>query len=58
MSLGLPGHLAPRAVSAGIARASHVMAAVCLVAAFAATVVQQAVAPTDVLWPGLLPVAR
>ncbi|WP_210508546.1 sensor histidine kinase [Naasia sp. SYSU D00057] len=57
MSLGLPGHLAPRAVSAGIARAAHVIAAVCLFAALVATLVQQAVAPTDLLWPSLIPLA-
>jgi signal transduction histidine kinase len=55
VSLGLPGHLAPRAVSAGIARAAHVIAAACLLGATAATVIQQVVAPTRVIWPALLP---
>lgn len=54
VSLGLPGHLAPRAVSAGIARASHVVAAVCLLGAAAVTVLQQADAPGRTIWPALL----
>ncbi|WP_210480374.1 sensor histidine kinase [Naasia sp. SYSU D00948] len=54
MSLGLPGHLAPRAVSAGLARASHVIAGVCLLAAFAATLSQQVAAPSRVIWPAAL----
>ncbi|WP_286278986.1 sensor histidine kinase [Naasia aerilata] len=42
-------------MSAGIARASHVIAAACLLGATAATVMQQAVAPARVIWPALLP---
>ncbi|MCU1570734.1 MAG: hypothetical protein JWR33_1475 [Naasia sp.] len=53
MSLGLPGHLAPRAVGAGIARASHVVAAVCLAGAFVVTVIHQTLDVDKAIWPAL-----
>ncbi|MCU1437921.1 MAG: hypothetical protein JWP66_1008 [Naasia sp.] len=54
MSLGLPGHLAPRAVSAGIAAASHAIAAVCLGATLVVGGAQQAVAENRAIWPAIL----
>ena len=54
MSLGLPGHLAPLTVSAGLSRAVHAVAALCLVAAFAVTAMQQVAEPTRPIWPALV----
>ena len=54
MSLGLPGHLAPHSESRAFARASHVIAFVCLVgAALLVTTLQQA-SPGIILWPALV----
>lgn len=54
MSLGLPGHLAPRAVSAGIAAACHGIAAVCLSAAFLVGLAYQAANQDRAIWPAVL----
>jgi signal transduction histidine kinase len=59
MSLGLPGHLAPHSESRALARASHVIALVCLTAALSLLLMLQSVAPSVLLWPamiGLLPI--
>jgi hypothetical protein len=54
VSLGLPGHLAPLTVSAGMSRAVHAVAALCLTAAFAVTAIQQVAEPTRPIWPALI----
>lgn len=54
MSLGLPGHLAPHSEGRAFARASHVVAAVCLVATLLLLVALQQDRPSVVLWPAML----
>jgi signal transduction histidine kinase len=51
MSLGLPGHLAPHSESRAFARASHVIALACLMAAFLVVVLMQGMSSSVVLWP-------
>ncbi len=57
MSLGLPVHLVPHNVRRGMARASHVVALVCLGAAILVTVSVQSRFPDRVLWPALVAMA-
>ncbi len=54
MSIGLPGHLGPQIVNRAVARAGHVIAYVCLIAAFSIVASVQADQPTVILWPALL----
>jgi len=54
MSLGLPGHLAPHSESRAFARASHVIALVCLLAALVLLVLLQEASPGVILWPSML----
>jgi hypothetical protein len=54
VSLGLPVHVAPYAVSHAVVRALHVMAAVLLATAFVFVALYQAVSPDQILWPALL----
>jgi hypothetical protein len=54
MSLGLPGHLAPHSESRAFARASHVIALVCLVSAVALLALLQEARPGVILWPAML----
>lgn len=56
MSLGLPVHVAPYAVSHAVVRALHVMAAVLLSTAFVFVVLYQVANPTQILWPALVAV--
>ena len=54
MSLGLPGHLAPHSESRAFARASHVIALVCLLAAITLLLMLQEASPGVILWPSAL----
>jgi len=54
MSLGLPGHLAPHSESRAFARASHVIALVCLIAALTLLAMLQESSPGVILWPAML----
>ena len=54
MSLGLPGHLAPHSESRAFARASHVIALVCLVGAALLVASLQQSRPGAILWPALV----
>lgn len=54
MSLGLPPHLAPRAVSRSFVSAIHVTAAVCLVGAVIVSLAFQLEWPTLIFWPAIL----
>jgi signal transduction histidine kinase len=54
MTLGLPGHLAPHSESWAFARASHVIALVCLVAAEAVLIALQVGRAGVILWPAML----
>jgi signal transduction histidine kinase len=54
VSLGLPVHVAPYAVSHAMVRALHVMAAVLLVTAFLFVGLYQAVSPRQILWPAMV----
>jgi signal transduction histidine kinase len=54
MSLGLPGHLAPHSESRAFARASHVIALVCLLAALVLLFLLQEASPGVILWPSML----
>jgi signal transduction histidine kinase len=54
MSLGLPGHLAPHSESRAFARASHVIALVCLLAAVTLLLMLQEASPGVILWPSVV----
>jgi signal transduction histidine kinase len=54
MSLGLPGHLAPHSESRAFARASHVIALVCLLAAALLVATVQQSRPGAILWPTIV----
>lgn len=54
MSLGLPGHLAPHSESRAFARASHVIALVCLLGAALLVATVQQSRPGAILWPALV----
>lgn len=54
MSLGLPVHVAPYAVSHAVVRALHVMAAVLLGTAFLFVALYQISSPGQILWPALV----
>jgi signal transduction histidine kinase len=54
MSLGLPGHLAPHSESRAFARASHVIALVCLIAAELLLLGLQQARPGTILWPSMI----
>jgi len=54
MSLGLPPHLAPRAVSRSFISAIHVTAVVCLVGAMIVSVAFQLEWPKLIFWPAIL----
>jgi len=54
MSLGLPPHLAPRAVSRSFISAIHVTAAVCLVGAMFVSLAFQLEWPNLIVWPAVL----
>ena len=54
MSLGLPAHLAPRAVSRSFGRALNAVAYTCLIAAFVITIAFQGALPAAVLWPAMV----
>jgi signal transduction histidine kinase len=51
VSIGLPGHLAPHSESRAFARASHVIALVCLAAVMLIAVFAQERHPGELLWP-------
>jgi len=54
VSLGLPVHVAPYAVSHAVVRALHVMAAVLLGTAFLFVALYQISSPGQILWPALV----
>lgn len=54
MSLGLPVHVAPHAVSHAVVRALHAMAAVLLAIAFLFVALYQIASPGQILWPALV----
>jgi hypothetical protein len=54
MSLGLPGHLAPHSESKAFARGVHVIALVCLLAAFGILLAVQLTWPHITTWPAML----
>lgn len=54
MPLGLPDHLALRGVSRAFSRASHAVALVCLLGAFAIALSIQIAQPDLLLWPAVL----
>ena len=54
MSLGLPVHVAPYAVSHAVVRALHIMAAVLLTTAFVFVAVYQFSSPGQILWPAMV----
>ena len=54
MSLGLPVHLAPRAVTHAVSRALHAMAAVLIGIAFILVLANQLRSPHQIFWPALL----
>ena len=54
MSLGLPGHLAPHSESRAFARASHVIALVCLVSAELLLGSLQEARVGTILWPSMI----
>ena len=54
MSLGLPGHLAPHSESRAFARASHVIALVCLISVELLLIGLQQARPGTILWPSMI----
>lgn len=56
MSLGLPSHLAMRAVTESFGRALNTIGLVCLAAALLSAIAFQAAEPTAVLWPAMIAV--
>ncbi|CAN5195578.1 hypothetical protein BH09ACT3_BH09ACT3_15800 [soil metagenome] len=57
MSLGLPSHLAVRAVTESFGRALNSIGLVCLASALLGAIAFQAAEPTAVLWPAMIAVA-
>lgn len=54
MSLGIPAHLAPQALSRAFARGQHWVALTCLIGALVVVLVYQWGRPETVLWPAAL----
>ncbi|MCU1441346.1 MAG: ATP-binding protein [Rhodoglobus sp.] len=54
MSIGLPAHLRPQAVSRALTLAGHVAGLVCLIAAAGMVVAVQAANPQLILWPAVI----
>lgn len=54
MSIGLPAHLRPQSLSRAFARASHVVALVCILAALIIVAAVQASDSTAILWPAMI----
>lgn len=54
MSLGLPGHLAPRSVAMAFARSAHTAAMTCVAMAIVAVLGYQLDEPTMIVWPSIV----